>query len=339
MMKKIKTEDAVGMILFHDITKIVPGGFKGRAFKKGHLIKEEDVQELLSLGKDHIYVWEDIEGFLHENDAAIRLKNLACGEGIVFGEIKEGKIDFISEHDGLLKIDSEELLNLNMIDEIMMATLHDNTYVKKGEKLGGTRVIPLVIDEKKIIEAEDKIKNKIVKVVKVNPKKVGIVTTGNEVFHGRIKDAFGPVIREKAAEYGCEVLGQKILPDDLDKIKSAILDFINEGAELIMCTGGMSVDPDDLTPSAIKATGAEIITYGSPVLPGAMFLLAYNGDIPIMGLPGCVMHSKRTVLDLVLPRVLAGERITKRDIAMYGQGGLCLNCEVCTFPHCSFGKY
>ncbi len=339
-MKKVRTLDAVGMTLCHDITKIVAGGFKGRAFKKGHIIKESDIEELLSIGKDNIYVWEEQEGFLHENDAAIRLKHLACGEGISFGEIKEGKIDFFADFDGILKIDNEELIKLNMIDEIMMATLHNDTPVKKGQKLGGTRVIPLVIDEKKIIEAEATVQKKIVKVIPFMPKKVAIVTTGNEVYHKRIVDTFGPVVRTKVEEYGCEVLGQKIIPDDAEAITKAILDFINDGAELIMCTGGMSVDPDDLTPSAIKATGTKIVTYGSPVLPGAMFLLSYyNEDIPIMGLPGCVMHSRRTVLDLILPRILAGEKLNKRDIAMYGQGGLCLQCEECTFPHCSFGKY
>ena len=337
-MKKVNVEQAIGMVLCHDITKIVPGEFKGVAFKKGHIIKKEDVQELKALGKYNIYVWEDIEGRVHENEGARRLKDIVCGEGLEFSDVKEGKIDFIAAYDGLLKVDKEELLKLNMIGEIIVSTLHNNTPIKKGEKVGGTRVIPLVIDEDKLIEAEGLIKEPIIKVTPIKPKKIGVVTTGSEVFNGKIKDAFGHAIIRKAEEYGCEIMGQKILPDDKEKIKNAIEYWIKEGADIVMCTGGMSVDPDDLTPSAIKSVGADIVTYGAPVLPGAMFLLAYNGETPILGLPGCVMYSKRTVLDLVLPRVLVGERLTLRDIASYGHGGMCLSCEVCTFPHCNFGK-
>ena len=337
-MKKIKTVDAVGRVLLHDITKIVPGEFKGRAFKKGHVIKEEDIDVLLSLGKDNIYVWEETEGLVHENDAAIILKDIYCGDGLEFGEIKEVKKDFFDSYDGVLKIDKDALLELNMIDDIMMATIHNNTPVKKGEKLGGTRVIPLMVEEEKLNEAKKLIEKPFISVEKFKKKKVGIVTTGNEVFYGRIKDAFGPVIKSKFEYYGSEILGQVILPDDKEKITEAIKMWIDKGADIVVCSGGMSVDPDDVTPSAIKDCGGEVVTYGSPVLPGAMFLLAYLGDTPIMGLPGCVMYSKRTVFDLVLPRILIDEKLTKRDIALYGQGGLCLDCKVCTFPHCSFGK-
>ena len=221
---------------------------------------------------------------------------------------------------------------------LLMATIHNNTPVKKGEKLGGTRVIPLMVEEEKLNEAKKVIKKPFISVEKFKKKKVGIVTTGNEVFYGRIKDAFGPVIKNKFEYYGSEVLGQVILPDDKEKITEAIKMWIDKGADIVVCSGGMSVDPDDVTPSAIKDCGGEVVTYGSPVLPGAMFLLAYLGDTPIMGLPGCVMYSKRTVFDLVLPRILIDEKLTKRDIALYGEGGLCLDCKVCTFPHCSFGK-
>jgi molybdenum cofactor synthesis domain-containing protein len=337
-MKKIRTQEAVGAVLYHDITQIIPGKSKGRAFKKGHIIREEDIPVLLSLGKDNIYIWENTEGMLHENDAATRLMNLTAGEGLVFSEIKEGKIDFIAEADGLLKVDKEALLKLNSLGEMVLVTLHNNMTVKKGQKVAGTRVIPLMIEEEKIVEAEEIIKDKIVKVIPIKPKKVGIVTTGNEVFYGRIKDAFGPVIKRKVEEFGCEVLGQVFIPDDAAQITEAVNSWIAQGAEMVVCTGGMSVDPDDVTPTAIKNTGAELVTYGAPVLPGSMFLLAYRGDTPIMGLPGCVMYNNRTILDLVLPRVLADEKLTKADIAAYGHGGLCMECEVCRFPNCNFGK-
>ncbi|MCQ2968807.1 MAG: molybdopterin-binding protein [Clostridium sp.] len=339
-MKRIKVQDAVGSILSHDVTQIVPGEFKGRAFKKGHIIKEEDIEKLLSIGKDHVYVWEPEEGQLHENDAAIRLSNLVVGDGVATSEeIKEGKVDFFADRNGVLKIDKEKLFKLNSLGEIIVSTLHNNTPIKKGEKIGATRVIPLIIDENKILEAEDLIKEKIIRVDEIKTKRCAVITTGNEVYHGRIKDAFLPVIKQKLGYYGSEVIKQVILPDDKERITEEILKAVNEDkADMIICTGGMSVDPDDVTPTAIKDCGGELVTYGSPILPGAMFLLAYYNDTPILGVPSCAMYSKRTVLDLVLPRILADERLTVEDIVEYGHGGMCLDCGICTFPHCSFGK-
>lgn len=337
-MKKIKVQDAVGSVICHDITQIIPGEVKRAVFKKGHIVREEDIPVLLSVGKEHLYVWEKKEGMLHEEEAAERLKDLTAGEGLIFTGPSEGKINFIAKQDGLLKVDKEALFKLNTLGEMLLSTLHNNFPVKKDQKVAGTRVVPLVIEEEKIKKAEELIKDKIVKVLPYKPKKVGIVTTGSEVYHGRIKDAFGPVIRRKVGEYNCEVLGQTIVDDELEEITEAIKNWINKGAEMIICTGGMSVDPDDLTPTAIKNTGANIVNYGSPILPGNMLLLAYIGETPILGLPGCVMYSARTAFDLVLPRILVGERLTNEDIAAYGHGGLCMECEVCRFPDCSFGK-
>ncbi|MCB2297508.1 molybdopterin-binding protein [Clostridium tagluense] len=338
-MKKIPVKDAVGSVLCHDITQIIPGVVKDIAFKKGHIIKEEDIPLLLSIGKENLFVWEKKEGYLHENDAAERLRSCAAGKGLTFSEVKEGKINFIAEYDGLLVINTKLLYELNSLGEIILVTLHNNYPVKKGQKVAGTRVIPLVIDEDKIKKAEALMEQqKIVSILPYVAMKVGIVTTGSEVYHGRIKDAFGPVIRKKVEEYGCEVLGQSILSDDENKITQAVQEWIDKGAEMVICTGGMSVDPDDVTPSAIIKTGAELITYGAPVLPGAMFLLAYKGDIPILGLPGCVMYSRTTIFDLVLPRILAKERLCFADFAAYGHGGLCNECEECKYPDCAFGK-
>lgn len=339
-MKQIRIEDAIGCILSHDVTRIVPGEFKGRLFKKGHVIKKEDIPKLFDIGKEHIYVWEPKEDELHENDAATRIKDLVLGEGCYISEeIKEGKIDFFSAKQGVLKVNKELLLKLNMIGEIIVSTMHNNTPVKVGEKIGATRVIPLIINEEKIIEAEELIKEKIISVKEIKPKKAVLITTGNEIYKGRIKDAFLPVMKEKLEYYGGEIVKQVILPDDKEMIRSSILKAIDEEkADMIICTGGMSVDPDDVTPSAIKDCNGEIVTYGAPVLPGAMFLLAYYNDIPILGVPSCAMYSKRTIFDLVLPRVLADEKLSFEDIASYGNGGMCLNCGVCTFPHCSFGK-
>lgn len=339
-MQLIDTRNAVGHVLCHDITQIIKDVTKDAAFRKGHIVTADDIPVLLSLGKDHLYVWEKKEGMLHENEAAEILYGLCKNDHMRPSEIKEGKISIIADRDGLLKIDAKKIRKINSLGEMMIATRHGNYPVKKGDLLAGTRIIPLVIEQEKM-DAAIRIggSQPLLKIMPFVPKKAGIVTTGNEVFHGRIKDTFGPVIREKLAEYHVDVLGQTILGDDPEAISQAIKAYINAGAELVICTGGMSVDPDDTTPTAIKNTGAKIVAYGAPVLPGAMFLLAYfKKGIPILGLPGCVMYAKRTIFDLVLPRVMANDKITRKDIAGLGQGGLCLSCPACHFPNCGFGK-
>ena len=339
MMKKIKTTEAVGHVLQHDITEIIPGEFKGRAFKKGHIITEEDIPHLLRLGKDHIFVFELGEDKIHENEGAIILGKLGQGENISLGsEIKEGKINFNSSIDGILKVDSEKLFELNMLGEISFATLPNNIPVKKGELVGGARIIPLVIEKEKMDKAKNLIKEPILNVRPYKKYKVGIITTGNEVFYGRIEDKFGPVILEKLKPYNSEIIGQALCPDDKEIIKEKAREFLDKGATMIIFTGGMSVDPDDMTPTSIIELGGELISYGAPVLPGSMFLLSYLGDIPMMGLPGCVMFAKKTVFDLVLGRVMTGERLTKADIMRYATGGLCQSCEICHYPNCTFGK-
>lgn len=338
-MKKVKTAEAVGLTLAHDLTQIVIGEFKGARFKKGHIIAEEDIPVLLSMGKDHIFVWEDSENLVHENEGALRLFNVCRNDHIVGTDIKEGKIEAIADADGLLKIDVERLNAINRVPDVMIATRHGNFPVMKGDKIAGMRVIPLCVDIKYLEEVE-KIAGAepIFKILPFENKRVGIINTGNEIFYGRIEDAFGPKLKEKLLDYPTEVVDHVIVQDETQSIADSIEALIDKGAEIILCTGGMSVDPDDLTPTAIKATGADIVTYGAPVLPGAMCLLAYKDDVTILGLPGCVMYAKRTIFDIILPRVLAGEKLTKEDFVLLGHGGLCLNCEVCTYPNCGFGK-
>jgi len=339
-VKQIRTEDAVGHVLCHDITQIIKDVTKGVAFKKGHVVKAEDIPVLLSIGKEHLYIWEKDEDMLHENEAAEILYGICHNEHIKPSEVREGKIEAIATCDGLFKVDTERLIEINSIDQVMIATRHTNLAVKAGEKLAGTRVIPLLI-EKEVMEEVKRVAGHkpLLQILPFQHKKVGIVTTGSEVYKGRIQDAFGPVIRKKLEPFGAEVLGQRIVDDKIERITEAIEDFLAQGADMIICTGGMSVDPDDVTPSAIKAVGAEIISYGAPVLPGAMFLLGYYGeDIPVMGLPGCVMYAGATVFDLVLPRIMAGEKLSKKDLVKLGHGGLCTGCKPCVYPHCSFGK-
>lgn len=339
-MKLMRTEDAVGQVLCHDITQIIKGVTKDAVFRKGHVIREEDIPVLLSVGKENVYIWENDENMLHENDAAQILYEICRGDYMHPTPVKEGKIELVADIDGLLKVDDAKMRLINGMGQLMIASRHGNFAVHKGDKLAGTRIIPLVIEKEKMERAREMCgAEPILKLLPFVHKKVGIVTTGSEVYHHRIKDEFTPVIYEKLAEFDTEVIGQILCDDEHEMITKAILTHIENGADMVICTGGMSVDPDDRTPLAIKNTGAEIVSYGAPVLPGAMFLLSYyNETIPVVGLPGCVMYAKRTIFDLILPRLMADDSVTADELAALGQGGLCLNCEICTFPNCGFGK-
>ena len=394
-VKTIPVTEAVGTVLAHDITEIRQDEFKGRAFRKGHIIKKEDVCHLQRLGKEHLFVLNIAEDEMHENDAAYALAKALMGEGVkIEGEPKEGKINIIADRDGLLKINKDILAQFNMLGDVMCATLHSNTVVRKGRLVGGTRAIPLVVKRTLVEEAvtiansvkaskfqsfkdsdpltlcnSDTSCSGVIEVKGIKKLKAGIVITGNEVYYGKIKDAFSPVITKKLQEYGCKLVGTYYAPDDEEYIEARLRELIDAGAELLITTGGMSVDPDDVTRFAIRKLGAADITYGSAVLPGAMFLVAYleklsadsyqpSGDnseksaqfthspihpftdlpIPILGIPACGMYHKTTIFDLILPRVLAGERIGRTELAELGHGGLCMNCKTCSYPVCPFGK-
>lgn len=339
-MKLIRTEEAEGHVLCHDITQIIKGVTKDARFRKGHIVTKEDIPVLLSLGKDNLYVWEKDESMYHENEAAEILKEVCINKNMSASAVKEGKIELTAQCDGLFRVDVERLDAVNDIDQVMIATRHTNTPVKAGDKLLGTRVIPLVIKKEKMEEVKKIVGNSpLCELFPYKKQKAGIITTGNEVFYGRIQDTFTPVVVKKLEEYGIEVVEHITLGDEKEKITEAILQMKQRGCNLIVTTGGMSVDPDDQTPGAIKATGAEVISYGAPVLPGAMFCLAYFEDgTAVMGLPGCVMYAKTTIFDLILPRVAAGVPVTRKDLTRLGHGGLCLGCEECRYPACSFGK-
>lgn len=340
-MRLMRTEDAVGQVLCHDITQIIKGVTKDAVFRKGHIIRPEDVPVLLSVGKDHVYIWENDESMLHEDEAADILRQICQGENMEATAPKEGKIELIAQTDGLFLADTQRMFAVNRLGRMMIASIPSGTPVKKGQKLCGTRVIPLVIEKEAMEQAKKVAGDKpLLQLAPIKAKKVGIVTTGNEVYYGRIKDTFTPVLQDKLAEYGSEMVAHAICDDNHERITAAIQKMLDEGAEMVLCSGGMSVDPDDKTPLAIKNTGANIVSYGAPVLPGAMFLLSYTADgRPVCGLPGCVMYAKRTIFDLVLPYLLADTPITADMLAALGNGGLCLNCEECHFPNCSFGKW
>ena len=340
-MQLIKTEDAVGMVLCHDITQIIKGVTKDAVFRKGHIIQPEDIPVLLSVGKDNIYVWENDDSMLHEDEAAEILRDMCMNEGMSASKPKEGKIELTAERDGLFLVDRERLRAVNSFGRMMIATRPGGVAVKAGDKLCGTRIIPLVIEKEAMAQAKAVAGDApLLRLAEIKPKRFGLVTTGNEVYYGRIEDTFTPVIVEKLAQFGCEMAAHEVSNDDHEKITGIINKMLADGVDMVLCTGGMSVDPDDKTPLAIKNTGANIVSYGAPVLPGAMFLLAYTADgRPICGLPGCVMYAKRTIFDIVLPYLLADEPVTADMLAGLGNGGLCLNCNVCHFPNCGFGRW
>ncbi|RJQ53888.1 MAG: molybdopterin-binding protein [Nitrospiraceae bacterium] len=375
--KTIPVAEAVGMVLAHDITEIRKDEFKGRAFKKGHIVSEEDVPHLQRLGKEHLFVLSIGDDDVHENDAAFALAGALMGDGVKMeGEPKEGKIDILAARDGLLKIDTDALFRFNMLGEVMCASLHNNTLVKQGRLVAGTRAVPLVVKRTIVDEAVAIAKDRrgargkgqgVIEVKEVRKPKAGVVITGNEVYQGKIKDAFAPVVTKKIKAVDGEIVGIHYAPDDEEFIESRLRELIDAGADLLITTGGMSVDPDDVTRFAIRNLGVPELYYGSAVLPGAMFLVAYlekgprvqgsKGSsenqfpgpsnprtldpttIPILGIPACGMYSNVTIFDLVLPRVLAGEKVGRKELAEMGHGGLCLKCKKCQYPVCPFGKY
>ena len=340
MKKNIRIEDAVGMTLAHDVTRIVPGGEKGPAFRKGHIILKGDIPRFLEIGKAHVYALDIGEGYVHEDEAAQRISRAAAGNGVRFSDPSEGRINLHAEHAGLLKVNVEALNRLNALKDIVFATLHTNHFVEKDQAVAGTRIIPLVAPEEDIAAAEALCRSagSLIWVKPFTPAIVGLVTTGSEVYNGRIKDRFGPVVSEKFRKLGSRIMAQVLVSDDVDMTVNAIHGLIDQGADFIALTGGMSVDPDDQTPAAIRAAGGKVVTYGAPTFPGAMFMLAYIGDIPVIGLPGCVMYYKATIFDLIVPRILAGEAVTLEDITKLGHGGFCAGCDTCRYPVCGFGK-
>jgi hypothetical protein len=339
-MKSVKVEDAVGMVLAHDLTKIVPGVFKGAAFKKGHIIREEDIELLKDIGKYNVFVVPLDDTWAHEDEAAIRLANAVSGRKLVLSEASEGKVTIKAAVHGLLKINTYALNKINLLGELALVSLHNNSTVEKNQTVAASKIIPLAV-EKGIIEEAEQISKEYTPVIDVKPLfdlATGIIVTGSEVYYGRIKDRFGDVIREKVLFYGGAPLEPQYAPDDADFIHSLIMEMIQSGVEIILVTGGMAVDADDVTPLAIKNAASEVITYGMPILPGAMCMISYYHQIPIIGMPACGMFHKTTVLDVIFPRLLAKEKITREDIISLAHGGLCLHCEVCRYPVCPFCK-
>jgi len=340
MLKKIKVEQAIGFTLGHDMTKVVPGECKVAAFRRGHIIKDEDIPELLSMGKEHIYVIEEDEGEVHEEEAACRLARAFAGPNLSFSGVKEGRIDIVSHASGLLRVNAVLLNEINRFEEIVIATRHNNTVCQPGMVVGGTKIIPLYIADATLRQVEELChrRSELLRVLPFKLHKVGVVVTGSEVYKGRIKDKFVDVIEAKVKALGAHVHHQTVVTDDEDMIAQAILNMKNVGCEIIFACGGLSVDPDDVTVEGVKRSGARIISYGAPVMPGVMLLAGELNGIPIIGAPAAVIWNKATVVDLILPRLIAGEKVSREDIVALGHGGLCLGCQPCTYPICPFCK-
>ncbi|MDF2877403.1 MAG: molybdopterin binding protein [Clostridia bacterium] len=344
---KVKVEEAIGTVLAHDLTQVIPEEFKGVRYKKGYIIQEKDIDILKSMGKYHLNIIHLNEDELHEDEAAARLAGACIGEGLYLTEPTEAKVQIKASQRGLLKINTEVLMEINEIEGIILSTCHTNTVVQKDQLVAGTKVIPLIIKKDKLEKVEHLCQNEkaVIEVIPLKALQVGILVTGSEVYYKIIEDKFGAVLRDKAKALGGEIVDTLYAPDDQEVIKQRILQLIDQGAELIMVSGGMAVDADDLTPTAIREIADQVVTYGSPVLPGAMFMLAYahkkgekKANVPILGVPACGMYRKITVLDLVLPRLFAEEEVTKRDMLAMAHGGFCYGCSECRYPICPMGK-
>ena len=340
MLKRVKIEDAVGMKLAHDLTQIVPGKFKGAAFRRGYRIQKKDIPRLLDMGKKQIYVLTLRPGELHENEAARRMARAVAGKSFRLRGPREGKIDFVAKHAGLLKIDTEAIARINSIGGLILATRHNHSRVQAGEIVAGTRTIPLTIPGGKVrrVEAIGKRKAPVIEILPFRRKKVGIVITGSEIYEKRIKDRSAEIVKQKVESFGSRVVKSVIVPDDARKIGQEIQKMKAQDCQVIVTTGGLSVDPDDRTLAGIRSSGAEVVSYGAPVLPGSMSVYARLGQTVILGAPACVVHDPVTALDIFLPRVLADDPISVKEVARLGHGGLCLKCPVCRFPVCPFGR-
>jgi hypothetical protein len=339
-VRKIKIEDAVGMVLGHDVTQIIPGEYKGPRFKRGHLIREEDIPEFLKIGKEHVYIMDLKPGVIHEDDAALRLGQAFAGRNIDMSGPSEGKVTFQSKISGLLKINLLLLHRINLSRNIILSTLHRHTPCTPGMAIGATRIISLTTSETQIEKVENWSEKygPVIKILPYRKLNVGVVVTGNEFFHGRTEDRFDEKVGQKIVNYGSQIIKKLVVPDEISQISKALLELQDANTDLILITGGLSVDPDDVTRAGIKKAGAKIIFYGTPVLPGAMFLYGKLGGNPVLGLPACVFYHSVTLFDIIFPRILAGEVLNRREISFLGHGGFCQNCEPCHFPVCPFGK-
>jgi formylmethanofuran dehydrogenase subunit E len=341
-MRAIPVEEAVGRTALHDMTHIEPEVAKGPLFKRGQRISAGDVCRLQQMGRQKVYVQELNEpspDWVHEDAAALAFAKAMAGEGVSFDESpREGKINLLADRDGLLVVDVERLETFNMAPGVMCASRKTCTLATRGREVAATRAIPLLLPRDDFERAMAVLREApLFKVLPLRQARVGILVTGSEVFQGLVEDRFIPIITSKVEKLGCEMLKALIVPDDREAISRGVGELLGAGVDLLVTTAGLSVDPDDVTRQGLMDAGATEVLYGTPIIPGAMILLARIGTARVMGVPACALYFKITGFDLLLPRVLAGTRISRRDLAQMGHGAFCLRCKTCTFPKCPFG--
>ncbi len=339
-MKKIKIpiEKAVGEKIEHDLTKIdKDNNFKGAYFKRGHIIKKSDIPKLKEIGKNYIYKIIPSEDDIHEDEFALSVAPLLSGNNIHFSkQPSEGKIVFKAKKDGLFKVDKKRLIKLNCIQEASFPTIHDNFPVKKSQQVAAFRIIPLYA-KKKILDRVKKIAaSPLISVVPYVIKRANIIVTGTEVSSGLVKDQFIPKITDKLKNFGVNIVKSAVVPDDIKKIQLAFEAFSD--IEFLIVTGGSSVDPDDVTKEALKKSKVKFIREGNPIQPANNLTIGYFNNTTVCIVPAGALFYKASAFDILLPRLLAKDNITKKDIANYALGGLCHFCKVCVFPTCPFGK-
>lgn len=342
-LKAIPTEEAVGKRLIHDMTRIIPGKEKGPLFRKGQVVSAGDICRLQKMGRQKVYVEDDNSdqsGWIHEDEAAVAFAAGIAGPGVSFCEPpREGKVKFEAKHDGLLWVDHERLGAFNRVEGVMCATRKSYTVINKKESLAASRAIPLFLPERDFQTALSLLADgPLLKVLPIRTAKVGILVTGNEIFRGLIKDSFIPIIRSKVEHYGCEVVESIITPDDRDEISAGVRKLLDAGIDFLVTTAGLSVDPDDVTMQGLMDAGCQDVVYGAPILPGAMTLIAKIGEVQVIGVPACGLYHTVTSFDLLVPRLLAGLNITRDNLAPIGHGGFCMDCNMCIFPKCSYGR-
>ncbi|NDV26004.1 FmdE family protein [Desulfovibrio sp. JC010] len=338
----VDVEDAVGKTALHDMTRIEPGVSKGPEFKAGQEITAGDVCRLQQMGRNRIYVQDEsvAGGMVHENEAVQAFAERMAGEGVVFKTPpEEGKISFCAASKGLFTINRDILERFNMLPDVMCTSRQGDILVDEGKSVAGTRAIPLHISETVFRNALSVLDEApLFSVTPLRRGKVGILVTGTEVFQGLIEDKFIPIISGKVERLGCDVVASVIVPDDREAIANGVKELLEQRADLIVTTAGLSVDPDDATRAGLVDAGLQDALFGVPALPGTMLLTGKIGNVDVMGVPACALFYKTTSFDLLLPRILAGQTLDRKSLARIAEGGLCLNCRSCTFPKCPFGK-
>lgn len=337
-MREVPVHEAVGLVLGHDITEIsVERRVKQRAFRRGHRLAHDDIARLLDLGKSTVFIHDPDDTDVHEDDAAMLVAPAAAGDGVRHDpEPCEGKVTFTAERSGVLRVDAERLLAINSLAIPALPTLPTNYPVRQDQTVAAFRIIPLTCERAVIDAVLAQLTEPLLRVDPYIVRSAGVLVTGTEVFEGRITDGFIPRLERTLAGYDVPVTARAVAPDDRALIRAEI-ERLTAACDLVLVTGGTSVDPDDITVQAMADAGVSIAVKGMPVQPGNNFTVGYRDGTPVCAVPAASLHYRATALDLLLPRILAGERLTVAQIAAFGLGGLAQPTTDDHFPDTTFG--